>query len=486
MSSCRRYARASFVQVLQIALVGVVLAQAQSFKVLYKFGTESGDPALPSGNIVQGRDGALYTTSYSGGLQNSGTVFKITQSGKMRVLHHFCSLQNCADGSGPVGGLMLRPDGHFLGTTQTGGRYGSGTIFDITQTGEIHVLYDFSGGTDGAYPTAPPVLGPDGAFYGTTWEGGGVSSCGSIYKIRNSGAVYGGFQKLHEFDYWDGCNSTSSLTLGADGNFYGTTNSGGSAGYGVAFEFTPSGKITLLHEFQGVGDGYNPDGALVQGKDGNFYGTTRGVGTPYGGTVFRIRSDDDQLEVLHDLGAPADGAWLIGTVMQGSDGSFYGAAEQGGDMNCADGQGCGTLFQVTSDGRYTVLHNFDNTSGDWADTTPFQHTSGRLYGDTYWGGDTEGLCDNSGCGVFYSMDLALPSFVSVVPARAVPGGKVQILGQGFTPSTMVSFNGIPAVTTIVTGSYLWAVVPDGATSGLVTVTTSAGALTSNTQFVVAR
>jgi len=486
MSLCGRYARTSFVHALQVALFGAVLAHGQSFHVIYNFGKENGDPALPSGNVVQGRDGAVYTTSYSGGLHNSGTVFKITLSGKMGVLHHFCSQANCADGSGPVGGLTLRPDGHFLGTTETGGKFGYGTIFDITQTGELHMLYDFTASGDGSYPAAPPVMGPDGAYYGTAWEGGGPSGCGALYKIRNSGAASGGFQKLHAFDYSDGCNPTAALTVGPDGNFYGTTNSGGSAGYGTVFEMTPVGRVIVLHEFQGVGDGYNPNGALVVGTDGNFYGTTRGMGTPYGGTVFRISPIDHQFSVLHDFEIPQDGAWLVGGLVQGSDGNFYGAAEQGGNTNCAEGNGCGTLFQITPTGSYAVLHDFDNTGGYWADTTPFQHTTGRFYGDTYWGGMATGPCATSGCGVFYTLDLGLPPFVSVAPNRATPGSSVQVLGQDFTPSTTVTFNGTPANITVVSATYLKAVVPPGATSGFVTVTTQSGVLTSNQQFLVSR
>jgi uncharacterized repeat protein (TIGR03803 family) len=485
MLLCRRYARASFVHVLQVMLLGTVLAQGQTFNVVYDFGKRNGDPTLPSGNVAQGRDGALYTTSYSGGLHNSGAVFKITPSQKMRVLYDFCSKANCADGSGPVGGLILRPDGHFLGTTETGGKYGYGTIFDITSVGEIHILYNFRGGLDGSYPAAPPALGRDGAFYGTTWEGGGPAGCGAIYKIRNSGVGHGGFEKLHDFNNVDGCNSTAALTLGPNGNFYGTTNYGGSGGYGVVFEMSPAGKLTLLHEFQGVGDGYSPDGALIVGNDGDLYGTTRGMGTPFGGTVFRISPKDHQFTLLHDFAIPEDGAWLIGGVAQGSDGNFYGAAEQGGDMNCANGYGCGTLFQITPTGSYSVLHDFNNVGGYWASTAPFQHTNGRFYGDTYWGGAATGLCASSGCGVFYSLDVGMPPFVSVVPNQAARGSTVQILGQDFTPSTTVSFNGVPAEATVVSGTYLRAIVPDGARSGVVTVTTSGGILTSKRHFVVA-
>ena len=469
---------------LVIAVLLAVPLYGQGFSVMYKFGRQTNDPTLPNGNVVQGRDGALYATSYSGGAQDAGTVFKITPWGAMRVLYSFCSQTNCLDGANPTGGLMLRPDGHFLGTAETGGRYGYGTIFDITQTGDLHVLYNFSGGRDGAYPAAPPVLGPDGSYYGTTWEGGAASGCGAIYKIRNSGLVYGGFKLVHDFMNGDGCNPTAALALGADGSLYGTTNYGGSAGYGVIFEVTLSGVLTVLHEFQGVGDGFNPDGALIQGTDGNFYGTTRGIGAPYGGTVFRI-SPGGQFGVLHDFSNATDGAWLIGSIVEGSDGNFYGAAEQGGMLNCSAGNGCGTVFRLTPTGSFTVLYDFNNSDGYWADTTPVQHTNGRLYGDTYWGGLEIGSCVISGCGVVYSLDLGLRPFVALVPYRSAAGSSVEILGQGFTPASTVTFNGMPATATVVTGNYLRAIVPDGAESGFVAVTTSDGTLTSNQPFEIA-
>jgi uncharacterized repeat protein (TIGR03803 family) len=305
-----------------------------------------------------------------------------------------------------------------------------------------------------------------------------------MYKITNSGAVHGGFKLLHEFNRTDGCNPTASLVLGTDGNFYGPTVNGGTAGYGLIFKASPAGNVTVLHNFEGVADGYNPVASLVQGYDGNFYGTTRGIGPPYSGGIFQI-TPSGTLTVLHSMSASGtDGTWLVGGVVQATDGNFYGAAEQGGDSNCGNGAGCGTIFQVTPAGSLSVLYNFEGTTGYWADTTPFQHTNGLLYGDTYWGGVVSGACGPFGCGVFYSLDASLPAFVSFIPDRGKVGSFVEILGQGFTSSTTVSFNGTPATATVVSGTYRKALVPSGATTGFVTVTTSTGTLTSNKQFLV--
>lgn len=473
---------------LTVAVMTVSLAfpaNSQTYSVLYNLGVHANDPINPSGSLAQGRDGAMYGTSYDGGLYGQGTVFKVTTAGKVNVLYSFCAQANCSDGNNPDGGLTLRPDGHFIGTTLTGGSYGYGTIFDVTQTGDYHVLYNFTGGTDGAFPSAAPILGPDGSYYGTTAQGGGAPGCGSIYRIRNSGATLGGFQLLYDFDNTHGCEPAAPLVLGTDGELYGPTIYGGNASYGVIFKIATTGQFKVLHNFQGDGDGFDPGGPLIQGSNGNFYGTTRGVGTPHGGGVFQM-TPDGTLTSLHHLNGTSDGDYVTAGVVEATDGNFYGAAEEGGindNYNC--GTGCGTLFRASATGSFSVLYSFDFTSGYFPVSIPFQHTNGTLYGDTYWGGMTGGICAPFGCGVFYSLE-DLPAFVSLVPYRGKPGSTIEFLGQGFTESSVVSFNGITTPATVVSGTYLRAVVPSGATTGNVTVTTSEGTLTSNQKFVVTR
>lgn len=470
----------TFCAALVIALCTAMPASAQTFSVLHNFGSQNGDSVNPSANLAQGGDGALYGTSNSGGANGMGTVFKITVEGKLHVIYSFCSTANCADGASPNGGLMLRPNGHFLGTAQAGGSHGFGTVFDITQTGIYTVLYNFTGGKDGAYPAAPPIPGPDGNFYGTTWEGGAASNCGTIYRMTIS-ATAAVFTLLHEFDNAHGCQPAAALALGTDGYLYGPTIYGGNEGNGVIFKVATSGRIFVLHNFAGASDGYNPVGPLIEGSDGNFYGTTRGIGAPTGGSIFKI-TPNGKLTVLHSMNG-VDGAWLIGGLVQATDGNFYGAAEQGGDSTDCD-NGCGSLFQITPQGAFTVLYNFDGTTGYFAEATPFQHTNGLLYGDAYWGGITGGSCGSFGCGVFYSWDANLPEFVSPLPYRGKAGSTIAFLGQGFTSSSKVSFNGKPAPTVVVSDTYLRATVPAGATTGFATVTTSHGTLSSNQKFLV--
>jgi len=275
---------------------------------LYSFCSQSGcsDGAVPVGGLVQASDGNFYGTTAYGGIYNNGcegtcgTVFKITPSGALTTLYSFCSQDFCADGATPFAGLVQASDGSFYGTTEAGGAnclglYGCGTVFKITPTGTLTPLYSFctqSGCTDGAVSSAVLVQATDGNFYGTTVYGGTSGNCGqgcgTVFKMTPAGAL----TTLHSFSGADGSFLAAGLLQASDGNFYGTTDSGGSGGNcyggcGTVFKITPSGTLTTLHAFNG-GDGANPAAALVQATDGNFYGTTSHGGTNNYGTVFRL------------------------------------------------------------------------------------------------------------------------------------------------------------------------------------------------------
>jgi uncharacterized repeat protein (TIGR03803 family) len=505
MTRIKNY-RMSAIALLALTVVAAATpAYAQTYSVIYNFGNRTGDPMYPAGVIAQGRDGALYTTSaFGGSATGEGAVFKIGLSGQLEVLYSFCSQANCADGEEPFGGLTLRPDDHFLGSTKMGAgtscesQIGCGTVFDISPTGTLTTLYTFTDGTAGGNPSGPPILGPDGSFYGVASNGNPPSSCGTLYKITPGSAASpptAVFTLLHRFDRIHGCNPNGPLVLGTDGNFYGTTGTNAAGEEGVFFRLSvPPHKapvVTVLANFNGESLP-NPNGPLIQGSDGNFYGTTwypqSGEG---GGMIFRI-SPTGTLTVVHTLNGTTDGLWPL-SLVQATDGNFYGVAADGGtssNSNCANG-GCGTLFQITPTGSYSVLYNFDFTTGNpnpygtYPGATQVQHTNGQLYGDIFFGGTSGNAdCIPNGCGVFYSWDASLPPFVSTVPFMGKAGSFVEILGQGFDSTTSVSFNGTPATATVVSGTYLKATVPPGATSGFVTVTTSNGTLTSNKQFIV--
>jgi uncharacterized repeat protein (TIGR03803 family) len=391
-------------------------------------------------------------------------VFKISPKGTLKVLHNF----NGTDGQVSVGGLTLATDGKFYGTAGLGGAFGYGTIFSITAGGSLTTLYSFTNGADGSGPQAPPIQGLDGNFYGTTT---GVSgNNGSVYKITQSGV----FTTLHSFDGTDGANPIAPLVEAADGDFYGTTFSGGTNGAGTIFRISAAGKFDVLFDFtstSGSAPGY-PYGALIQGSDGNFYGTTAGAAaSSSGGIVFKFVPGE--LTVLYNFSGAGNGSNPGAGLVQATDGNFYGT----NDIGPIDFVG-GVIFQVGSTGAFATLYDFvGGSAGASAQATLLQHTNGVMYATTCCGG-------TSGDGNFYSFDVGLGPFVSFLPAAGRVGRTIQFLGQGFTGTTGVSFNGTPATFKVWYDTFLTATVPAGATTGSVTVTTPSGTLTSNKQFRV--
>jgi uncharacterized repeat protein (TIGR03803 family) len=202
---------------------------------------------------------------------------------------------------------------------------------------------------------------------------------------------------------------------------------------------------------------------LVHGTDGNFYGTAIGGGSHGDGTVFKITTKGE-LTVLHSFFS--GGNYPQAGLVVGTDGNFYGTAYQGGKNNG------GTIYRVTPEGKYSVVHYFNGTGGCCPLVTLLQHTAGALYGDTY-GGGTHGL------GVFYRLDIGLKPFVSLATSTGNVGKTIGVLGQGFKGTAGVAFNGTAALFTVVSDTYLTAKVPNGATTGFVTVTTPGGTLRSN-------
>ena len=436
-------------------------ALAQTYSVLYNFGSASGDPTNPrfSGLIAQSRRGYLFSTADDRWTDGLGTAFRITPGGSLTVLHHF----NGTDGQAPVGGLSLGTNGIYYGTTESGGESGYGTIFKITADGKLITLYSFTGGADGGFPSAPPIQGIDGNFYGTTAGGGGNN--GSVYRITPSGR----FTLLHSFADIDGATPYAPLVQGTDGNFYGTTAYGGTNYLGTIFRIKSSGKFEVLFNFDGT-HGSNPYAPLIQGRDGTFYGVALGGGSAGGGVAFKM-APRGRLTVLHDFTGGSDGNNEVGGLTQATDGNFYGTNNLGGTYNW------GVLFRITPSGIFTVLHDFHWNSGASPQATLLQHTNGVLYGDTAVGG-------TAGDGAFYSLDLSLAPFVTFMPAARGIGKRVEVFGQGFAGTSAVSLNGTAAKFTVVSDTYLVAIVPNGATSGFITVNTPSGTLKSNKKFLV--
>jgi uncharacterized repeat protein (TIGR03803 family) len=467
---------AAFLAVLAVLTfaVAAIPAQAQTYKVAYNFGSHTNDPITPGAGpnfIAQGRDGSLYSMSWQGGSDGRGAAFKVTPSGELTVLANFV----ISNGDYPIGGLTLGADGNLYGTTNQGGDpncnlgLGCGTVLKLTPAGKLTTLFVFpADNSNGSYPGAAPVQGSDGNFYGTTSVG---LSGSTLYKMTPTGTMI----LLHQFNTNEGNDVVAGLVEGTDGSFYGGSFSGGTNGDGVLFKVTPSGSFTVLHNFTGS-DGSSTWG-LIQATDGNFYGVTGGGGTSKAGVVFKI-TPGGAYTVLHNLNGTTDGISPYSSLVQATDGNFYGVANGGGSL------GFGTIFKVTSRGVYSVVHNFDGKTGQNPESALTQDTNGILYGDTYRGGSGSENCNGS-CGVLYSLKIGAAPFIKLVSDSGKVGSQIGILGQGFSSASVVKFNGLQATTVTRTGTtFLLATVPAGASDGKVTVTTGSTTLTSPQTFIV--
>jgi uncharacterized repeat protein (TIGR03803 family) len=339
-------------------------------------------------------------------------------------------------------------------------------------------LYSF--GRVGAFPKAGLVQATNGNLYGTTEQGGNdYRDYGTVFKITPSGKL----TTLHSFtDFTDGAYPLAALVQATNGNLYGTTPGGGAYQAGTVFKITSSGKLTTLHSFDGT-DGAIPYAGLVQATNGNLYGTTSGGGGYQEGTVFKITSSGT-LTTLHSFHGPPGGAIPNAGLVQATDGNFYGTTINGG-TSTACGGGCGTVFKITPSGKLTTVWNFcsRNNCADGASayTGLVQDTDGTLYGTTEQGG-----VNTCGCGTVYSLSVGLGPFVSFVGPQSSGkvGNTIELLGQGFTGTTAVSFNGTAASFSVKSNTYLTATVPNGATTGKVKVVTPSRTLLSNVPFRV--
>jgi uncharacterized repeat protein (TIGR03803 family) len=318
--------------------------------VLYSFGLPP-DGGSPQSGVALGVNGALYGTTLSGGTTtNNGTVFKINIDGRgYTVLRNFT---NSPDSAAPDGALLFGNDGVLYGTTAGGGVNGSGTIFKMGLEGNgYQILHDFAGAPDGSAPFPGLVQATNGALYGTT-HAGGTNNQGAIFTIQTNGS---GYQVLYSFtNSPDGASPQEPLIQGDDGALYGTTFSGGSANKGIIFKIQPDGSgYQILHNFTNTPDGSNPRGALVQASDGALYGATQIGGTANAGTLYKINLNGSGYAVLHDFTSGLDGSRPLGGLVQGLNNMLYGTTGFGG----TNGGGIVYRMQVGG-GGYEVLYHF--------------------------------------------------------------------------------------------------------------------------------
>ena len=476
--------------VLLFCAAATIPALTQTFTTLTSFDITNG--ADPNGSLVQGFDGNLYGTTNEGGpgSDDTGTVYEITPSGKLATLYSFtCQGANCPDGANLSAGLALGSNGTLYGTATEGGAHDLGSVFNITSSGSFTLLHSLTS-IQGRNPYAGLVQGTDGNLYGTT-ERRGAQDGGTVFKITPSGKLTVLYDFCSQTNCTDGKYPYATLVQATDGNFYGTTLSGGTSptncingtfGCGTVFEITPGGTITTLYSFcsqTNCIDGANPYSGLVQAADGNFYGTTSAGGSSNLGTVFRI-TPSGAITTLYSFCSKAnctDGSVPIAGLVQATDGNFYGTT-----WDSVDGANFGTVFKITSSGALTTLYRFCTqhppcTDGAMPYAGLVQATNGSFYGTTSAGGAIDD-------GTVFKLSVGLGPFVESLPAFGNIGATVKILGTKLKGTTAVSFNGTPATFTVVSNTGITTAVPSGATTGFVTVTTPSGKLKSNKKFRV--
>ena len=464
--------------VLVLCTTAAVSVPAQTLTTLHRF--DGADGANPAAALVQATDGDLYGTTLGGGANAKGTIFKITTSGKLTVLYSFCAQSQCTDGDGPSG-LVQATNGDFYGTTSGAGANGGGTVFKITRSGTLSTLYAFcaeSACADGRSPQAALIQATNGDLFGTTFGYDGAGA--TVFKITPSGIL----TTLYTFCAQGGTCEDGQAPVGAlvqvsDEDFYGTTTQGGTdGGYGTVFKITASGALTMLFSFDGT-DGSGP-GSLVQATTGEFYGTTSGGGANDGsGTVFKI-TPGGTLTTLYSfcsLNGCSDGYAPFGGLTQGTDGNFYGTTGEGGSIHNQ-----GTVFEIAASGTLTTLYTFCSQSPCTGGSEPIaglvQSTNGDFYGST----SASGI--RGGDGAIFSLSVGLGPFVKTQPISGKIGSAVKILGTDLTGAASVTFNGAAAVFEALSSSEIKATVPAGATTGKVQVVTPGGTLSSNVSFRV--
>lgn len=433
-------------------LLPCCVATCATLTTLHTFAGLS-DGSYPQANLVRSSTGVLYGTTMLGGSGGWGTVFQLTPNtgGKTyteKVIYNFTGL---ADGANPVSDLVIGNSNVLYGTTYGGGKYGYGTVFELSPgaTWTQKVLYSFKGGTDGAYPAAGVVWrSSSGALYGTTY-GGGTAGLGTAFQVvPSSGSGTWSEKVVYSFlGGTDGAYPIADLKLatGSVVTLYGTTSAGGSTtipagtppsgtnpgcaanvdntpctyeNWGTVFQLTGSGggafTETQLYSFFGTADGGTPESALIMPASGVIYGST-----------------------------------------------FWG----GVNFMCATGaypQGCGVVYQLapptSGSGLWTetVLHTFSNTTPDGQHpyrNLAYSSASGYLYGSTYAGGQDLDTCFPAGaftgCGTIF--DLTPPK------SPGSPWGKANLIAFGGTNG------GIPNGVILASGGALFGTTESGGT-----------------------
>ena len=382
--------------VLLLTLLFATITAGQTFKVFHSFDFSDGDS--PNGGLIRDSAGNFYGTTQFGGSSNRGLVFKLDAKGDETILYTFTG---GTDGGIPIGRVLRDSGGNLYGITSLGGdpTCSCGTVFELTKSGTLKVLHKFTGGKDGAQNQGQPELGlvmVNGDLYGSASFGrvsgcDGSLGCGVLFKLTQSGKE----TVLHRFTGQADGAFPQDLISDRAGNIYGATGGSYMQGNGgTLFKLDTSGKLTTLYTFPGGADGTSPRWRLLRNASGVFHGVTQFGGNTTNcaiasagcGVVFAVDASAKE-RVLNVFGKQASGGEEPSGGLLDVAGNFYGVTVYGGTVNSTCTFGCGVVYRVSSSGKYSVLYRFTGgTDGALPSGSLTADASGNLYGATDLGG----------------------------------------------------------------------------------------------------
>jgi uncharacterized repeat protein (TIGR03803 family) len=345
---------------------------SSTYTDLYDFSATGGEQ--PYGSLIQGTDGKLYGLTLDGGLNDDGVVFSFDPvSLAYTDIHDFSG----TDGEEPNGSLIQAADGKLYGFTAYGGANGDGVIFsmDTSAAHNYMDIYDFNG-TAGLNPFSSLLEGSDDKLYGLS-PNGGAFGYGVLFSIDTTATHV--YSDLHDFNPIVGSSPYGNLFLGADGSLYGTAAEGGANDYGVIFSFAPlTASYSDLYDFD---NGQTPFSGLLQLPSGLFYGMTLGGGTAGLGVIYSFNTMGAAYSVLNNFGSNVNGSHASASLLLANDGNLYGMTLDGGTY------GAGVIYKIdTSTLNYSVVYNFDGAHGSKPYGSLIQASDGNFYGTTSEGG----------------------------------------------------------------------------------------------------